>query len=118
MLAIIINYYQVEKVDDEDEAQFVYTHLARMIGEKKYCKSILYVINRILPSNSFLISKIINFDIFLYVIGNFKAGHSSLEYWLLHAIILFAVFACFEISFVTKHLIFSDIGGVSTSKQN
>lgn len=47
-----------------------------------------------------------------YVFGSHKAPKSTADFWLMYAVVVFAIFSCFEISFVHKRLIWGDISGM------
>lgn len=47
-----------------------------------------------------------------YIFGSHKIPKSAADFWLMYAVVVFAIFSCFEISFVHKRLIWGDISGL------
>lgn len=100
---------------EEEESPFLFHQLAYKLKERQFSKALIHFINCI----SNLLSIIVIFlfhelivDVILYSFGNFKVTSNSLDYWLMYTIVLYAIFSCFEIAFVAKHFIFSDISQV------
>lgn len=47
-----------------------------------------------------------------YIFGAHKIPRSPVDFWLMYAVVVFAVFACCEIAFINKRFIFADIGAL------
>lgn len=47
-----------------------------------------------------------------YILGSHNVPRSEADFWLMYAVVVFAIFSCFEISFVHKRLIWGDISGM------
>jgi uncharacterized protein (DUF486 family) len=81
----------------DEEKQYLYFEIYDNLRQRRFKEALMAPVN--------------------YIFGTHKVPKSAADFWLMYAVVVFAIFSCFEISFVHKRLIWGDISGMYSHPQ-